>query len=893
MIKKRHHAAPAQAAERLMDADALRVVQAAREAANWSVVQDQIAKAWLAAERDQWLFELAYAVNSASEGAGAQLPQGYVLGRSLGASLVAAAHAPGGSGLSILIALKNADAVAFEGLLERLPEALSLLEANELIAPTSVATTLERIRQATARMPRLSDSELVEGLTKKARAQFDEIAHLQRVDLTVDQILKGGVPLIESLVARNELVQTLRRLNAFELPRLVIGLSYQTSMPKHAQDYSALRQHLIPAILTVVLDYERGVEFLNGLRAAVPSLLPQRYRPDVLGSHYLSGVGDSKSRLREIIAAATWFAGSASGSTLFQELLHEYGAALGISQTDAGIIQRALRLSSASDFKAAQDEYEAWRSHTLSDPYSLTWPSLDNKRWPYFRNSRLGGDWPRISIVTPSYNQAEYLEETILSVINQSYPNLEYIIVDGGSTDGSSEIIERYRTTFAHVIIEPDEGQSDALNKGFRVATGDYFGWINSDDLLAPGALYHHATAILSSEADVITGACAEFRNERIVALARPRAGKSDLTQSNLSDIVGKWQAGYFFGQPSTLFSRRAFEAIGSRLRTDLYYTMDVDLWYRLAGAGAQMSQAPAVTSFFRIHDRQKTNALDATLSEFVKLKGEYHGPFHNSEERAAAVALLLSQLGAGVRVVSYHRDVPLGTTATGEPLQLFSGLAHGRFEEVHGWLASGDASLPVVIVAEPSPECEAAVSRLRTSHPDAVLVGLFCDFSDLRSAARTASKVDFAITSDTAFEDLFDGPATVSIAVPPVAELLYLLMASEPSANAIRVVKRARAQPRPGCKRVSELALPMACRILADHGRLGLERGEYESLEGALTAVFGELRAEGTESVIVEPVAPRPEATPSDFIASLAAALGGAVAPRKPKASRVERQKK
>ena len=97
--------------------------------------------------------------------------------------------------------------------------------------------------------------------------------------------------------------------------------------------------------------------------------------------------------------------------------------------------------------------------------------------------------WPKISIVTPSYNQGEFLERTILSVLNQNYPNLEYIIIDGGSTDGSIEIIKKYEGNYnMHWISEPDKGPADGLNKGFAQATGDMLGYLNSDDIYLPGA---------------------------------------------------------------------------------------------------------------------------------------------------------------------------------------------------------------------------------------------------------------------------------------------------------------------------------------------------------------------------------------------------------------------
>jgi len=181
----------------------------------------------------------------------------------------------------------------------------------------------------------------------------------------------------------------------------------------------------------------------------------------------------------------------------------------------------------------------------------------------------------RFTIVTPSYNQGKYLEKTILSVLEQGYPNLEYIIIDGGSTDESVAIIKKYADRLAYWVSEPDRGQSHAINKGFERATGDIFGWLNSDDWYHPGALQAVAEAFASNpEAGAVVGA-GEYIDETgaIINLSVPNA-------ISLESIYSWFDE--FFWQPSCFFTRETWGDCGP-LDESLVYAMDLDLWIKMA----------------------------------------------------------------------------------------------------------------------------------------------------------------------------------------------------------------------------------------------------------------------------------------------------------------------
>src|SRR3954447_8365115 len=185
---------------------------------------------------------------------------------------------------------------------------------------------------------------------------------------------------------------------------------------------------------------------------------------------------------------------------------------------------------------------------------------------------------PRLSIITPSYNQGAFIERTIRSVLDQGYENLEYLIADGGSTDRSVDVIRRYEDRIAWWVSEPDEGQTDALNKALRRATGEYVAYINSDDWFLPGAFDTAVDALERTGARWVVGAC-RFEGD---------VGRHiDVWRPHLPNQPRWWWPLNPWGvpQPSSFWRRDVFEELGP-FREDLHYVFDTEHGLRLAFAG-------------------------------------------------------------------------------------------------------------------------------------------------------------------------------------------------------------------------------------------------------------------------------------------------------------------
>lgn len=237
-------------------------------------------------------------------------------------------------------------------------------------------------------------------------------------------------------------------------------------------------------------------------------------------------------------------------------------------------------------------------------------PPTNKKGWPWTERSEPlpptlsdGVPWPRITVVTPSFNQVSFLEATIRSVLLQAYPNLEYLVLDGGSADGSVEIIKKYERWIDYWVSEPDGGQSAAINRGLAMGSGRFAAWINSDDMLYQSGLFHHATRVGFDDDKVFIGLCAYMDlNGRVLRLHRSRIE----TLEDLLRVPQIWRRGGNIVQPEVMFPRLLALDVGG-LDPNNHYSMDYELWGKFLLAGTRLQKTNVPFGMLRRHPEQKT----------------------------------------------------------------------------------------------------------------------------------------------------------------------------------------------------------------------------------------------------------------------------------------------
>lgn len=212
--------------------------------------------------------------------------------------------------------------------------------------------------------------------------------------------------------------------------------------------------------------------------------------------------------------------------------------------------------------------------------------------------------FPRISIVTPSYNQAQYIGWTVRSVLLQRYPNLEYIVMDGGSKDGTMDVLAPYADRLAYLVSERDKGQSDAVHRGFARSTGDIMAYLNSDDMLAPGAL-HQIARVFAERPDVDV-----VYSHRVTVDGQNRVKWYWILPKHSNWYMSRWD---LIPQETCFWRRKWFEKCGN-VDPTYRFALDYDLFVRFMQAGAKFLRMDRFLGVFREHDAAKTSQWMQTV---------------------------------------------------------------------------------------------------------------------------------------------------------------------------------------------------------------------------------------------------------------------------------------
>lgn len=282
---------------------------------------------------------------------------------------------------------------------------------------------------------------------------------------------------------------------------------------------------------------------------------------------------------------------------------------------------------------------------------------LDQEGWPWDMESTneqetLSIDQlPKISIVTPSYNQGQYIEKTIRSVLLQKYPNLEYIIIDGGSTDNSVEIIEKYSPWITYWQSEKDNGQTDAINQGLKRTTGEIVAYINSDDFYLPNAFYEVAKAFMEGK-KWITGAV-YYTYDKVDKDLR-RWEPSEDTSPN--DLLVWLARGGGLPQPGVFWSQSFLQSYGF-FREDMHYCFDTEYWLRLLFKGETLSYLSQDFAKRIIHPDCKTELNPENFdAEFHKISRDYLEKL--PESQASQFPAIQAQVRARQSINSFRQEM-------------------------------------------------------------------------------------------------------------------------------------------------------------------------------------------------------------------------------------------